>query len=124
MNDSHIDTPRSRGAGERSKDPSLVTSDETAVPPPPAEEEAVVISQSDAARLTVTEIHQLSEQYRDCVPHPDTRAAYLLRYRDALETVGDEAAAAVIAGCATLNKPWGPALLALAERVRARGGRP
>ena len=33
MIDSHLDTPRSRGAGERSKDPSLVTPDEAAVPP-------------------------------------------------------------------------------------------
>ena len=121
MNDSHLDGPRSRGAGEEAKDPSLVTPDKTSQPPPAAGEQAPANAEPGAASAIVAEIRSLAERYRDCTPHPYSRAAYLLRHGGALEVIGDEAAAALIRECETHGMDWGPALLTLAERVRARG---
>ncbi len=70
----------------------------------------------------LADLHRVIRRYSGITPHPSTLAAYLLQYRDALETVGDEAALAVIQSCVELGVDWGPALLALARRVKSRGG--
>lgn len=70
----------------------------------------------------VADLRRVIQQYSGATPHPSSGAAYLLQYRDALETVGDEAALKVIQGCAEMGMYWGPALLALPKRVSTRGG--
>ncbi len=79
---------------------------------------------NETENADLANLKRVIKMYSDCAPHPGSRAAYLLRYRDALETVGDEATDAVMRGCESLGQDWGPPLLALAEKVRARGGRP
>lgn len=68
----------------------------------------------------LAELRQAIERYRNSVPHPDSRAAFLLRFQDDYETVGDVLAEELFRRCQELGESWCGPLVALSRSVRAR----
>ena len=66
------------------------------------------------------DLRRAIERYRNCVPHPNSRAAFLLRFNDDYETVGDELAEELFRRCQELGESWCGPLVALSRSVRAR----